>query len=202
LIWRLECGLARVSRKARLTVWRWLLILSVRIADTSWWTAISLRDALNRRAGKRLIVLARGVVGVNMKSTYDGSRTHSQSRTLRLLHSVQWCSSTAVDTQLTCGFLRLVCSQASLYVFLVLELDLLDSWSLRVARRRVTSDGATICLLLPVVCSNALVMLLTDVLWYAFHAEDFYVQGLPVGKRILDRVEGLLVDLLKMDGQA
>jgi hypothetical protein len=134
-----------------------------------------------------------------LERTYDCTRAHSQSRTLYLLRSFQWCRSTTVDTQLACSFFCLMRSQASLDVVLVLELDLLDGWGLGIAWRRIASNSATVCLLLPEICSNALIMLLADLLGYTFHTKDLDIKSLSVGKRIFDRIEGLLVDLLEMD---
>jgi hypothetical protein len=147
------------------------------------------------------LVLREYDVLIDGGTTHYG-RAHGQGGTLSLSDGFHGSGSTTAGTQLASSLLCFECSQASLNILLTLELSLLGGWRVWVARSRVARDGATLCLPLPELRRDALIMLLADIVRNTFHAKDLDVHALAVGERIEDLGEGFLVNLLEMDGEA
>ena len=124
-------------------------------------------------------------------------KTYALSGTL----SVRGCSPST--TRPAAGLLRSdsrpVLGQPLLDLLRGLDLDLLGR--ALGARRWIARRGVALGLGGVEVLDDALVVLLQDVLGDALHAEDLDVQPLPVGQRVLDVVEVLLMDLVHVHRQ-
>lgn len=59
----------------------------------------------------------------------------------------------------------------------------------------------TVSLGLVEVGQNSLGVLLNNIFWDAFHAKDFNVEGLSVGKSVVNSCEVLFMDLTHVDAQ-
>ena len=66
----------------------------------------------------------------------------------------------------------------------------------------VTSSCLSISLRLMVICQDSLVVLVDNILRYAFHAKDLDVQTCSIRKSIVNGSEVFLVDLAHVDAEA
>jgi len=145
--------------------------------------------------GRRLNVWISNCV---QEGSAERKRTHALSGTPTV--GGRGPSTARPTTGLLRGYPRPVLGQPLLDLLGGLDLDLLGR--ALGARRRVTGGGVALGLGGVEVLDDALVVLLQDVLGDALHAEDLDVQPLPVGQRVLDVVEVLLVHLVHVHRQA